>query len=121
MLENVRRQVHSSILRPVIHLFFASSRAFSSSGPRLAEKQTKGPVARPWRPTVDHADAAIKPLSRQWPKRQGRRQVVKVVMEYTNLSDTEVFVCNAALVEMLYFLGTIAQISFQAELQVLLL
>lgn len=44
---------------------------------------------------------------------RGERQVVKLVMEYTDLSGTEVFVCNAALVEM-YFLGTITQISNRA-------
>lgn len=44
-LENVRRQVHGSILRPVIHLFVQVWEPSSRSGIRLAEKETKGPVA----------------------------------------------------------------------------
>lgn len=65
--------------------FFTGLSASSRLGVHLAEKQTKGPVARIWRPMANLGNAAIKPQSCKRPERQERRKMVKLAMKYRGL------------------------------------
>lgn len=70
-LENVRRQVHSSILRPMIHLLLQVWEPPPGWVYFLLRRKQKGPVGRIWKPTANLANTAIKSQSCQWPKRWG--------------------------------------------------
>ena len=81
MLENVRWQVHSSILMPLIHLFGKFERLLQVQGASCWEANKSAPPpppARIVRPMADPADAAAKSHSCQRPKRYGKRKVVKL-------------------------------------------
>lgn len=84
-LENVRRQVHSSILRPVIHLFCKFESPPTGRLHVLLRANKRACRQDFWRATADLANAAIKAQSCQWPKRWGRTKMVKVAMKSTGL------------------------------------